>query len=169
MSEPRCRGRCKSKFSAEEDAQLLEIVSHAGCRDWSEVAMKLSGRNPRQCRERWNNYVNPTIKTAPWTDAEEGLLESKFAELGPRWQVIAPLFQGRSRNQVKNHWMTKQRRLNKKRRDEQQAIARERPPETRILAPPPIRIPAPPDPADDFFPPDPNAETIWEMMSLEYL
>jgi hypothetical protein len=66
------------------------------------------------------------IVTSPWTEAEEQMLDVMFAEFGPRWHVIAQFFPHRSKNQVKNQWMTKQRRLNKKTRKEQEVMARER-------------------------------------------
>jgi hypothetical protein len=161
MSERRSPGRYKSKFSPDEDARLLEIVSQTGCQDWLKVAAQLKGRNPRQCRERWNNYVNPSITTAPWTDIEEHLLESKFAELGPRWHVIAPFFPGRSRNQVKNHWMTKQRRVNKRRKEEQEPIARD---QRKRTPPPPVRRPGPPE---ELFQPEAKDDAFWDIIGFD--
>jgi hypothetical protein len=114
MEVKRTPGRFKNKFTAAEDYLLLEVVDKFGCRDWAEVASHIEGRNARQCRERWNNYVNPSIAKVPWTSTEEALLEQKFREYGTKWQTIASFFPSRSKNHIKNHWLTKQRRLKKK-------------------------------------------------------
>jgi hypothetical protein len=168
MSERRSLDRRKNKFTAGEDARLLEVVSHSVCRDWLDVAVQMEGRSPRQCRERWNNYVNPSIVTTPWTDIEERLLESKFAEFGPRWQIISGLLPGRSKNHVRNHWMTKQRRLNKKRKVDIEAISSEREQQSR-LSPPPDGTQNQLDAAEELFQPEAEDDTLWEIISFDYL
>jgi hypothetical protein len=100
----------KSKFSQFEDAQLRHVIARGICRDWSEVAREIPGRNARQCRERWNNYVNPDLSRAKWTDEEERLLIRQYQEHGSKWQVIAKSFPHRSKNQIKNRWFAYQRR-----------------------------------------------------------
>jgi hypothetical protein len=101
----------KAKFTPEEDARLREVVERCGTSDWSVVAREMFDRKPRQCRERWNNYVNPVIVNSAWTLAEDQLLETKFNELGARWKEIAQFFPTRSKNQVKYRWMTKQKNM----------------------------------------------------------
>jgi hypothetical protein len=165
MLERRSPGRYKSKFTAQEDSRLLAVVSQGYCRAWSEVALQMGGRNPRQCRERWNNYVNPAIITTPWTDAEDRMLDAKFAELGPRWQIIARFFPERSKNQVKNHWMTKQRRLNKKRREQQDAIAKQRAREIVKTA----RDQPPPHPDEGPFQQEARDDPFWDMIAFDFL
>jgi hypothetical protein len=64
-------------------------------------------RIPRQCRERWTQYLNPSVQNPPWTPEEDILLAKKFNEFGPRWKAITACFTNRSRNSIKNHWMTK--------------------------------------------------------------
>ena len=113
MEEKRKPGKFKNKFTPAEDALLLEVVDRFGCKDWSEVASHLQGRNARQCRERWNNYVNPAIAKLPWTPAEDRLLEQKFREFGTKWHSIAAFFPNRSKNSIKNHWMAHQKKMNR--------------------------------------------------------
>jgi hypothetical protein len=164
MIERQSADRYKSRFTADEDIRLLEIISQCGCRDWSEVAVQMKGRNARQCRERWNNYVNPSITMTPWTAQEEQLLESKFAEIGPQWQIISGFLPGRSKNHVRNHWMTKQRRLNKKRKNDIEAIAPEREPQLS-----PVSTPDQPETAQELFKAAPKDGTFWDIISLDYL
>jgi hypothetical protein len=105
--------RLKKKFSLAEDVLLRELVQSSDPVNWSSVASHFPDRNGRQCRDRWVNYVNPTITNTPWTADEDRLLDEKFEELGTRWIRIAVAFPRRSASQIKNHWITKQRRLQK--------------------------------------------------------
>ena len=100
----------KIKFTQEEDQILRDAVEKLGTSDWRAVAFHLPNRNPRQCRERWNNYVNPQVSVArPWTPEEDQLLEEKYAELGGKWQTLASFFANRSTNNVKNRFVMLQR------------------------------------------------------------
>lgn len=105
----------KIKFTKVEDEILLQVVTKLGTGDWHAVAEHLPSRNPRQCRERWNNYVNPQIAQAsPWTDEEDRLLEAKYEEIGARWRTLASFFPARSTNNVKNRFIVLQRRKRRK-------------------------------------------------------
>lgn len=104
----------KIKFSPQEDMILLQAVTSFGTSDWHVIATALPGRNARQCRERWNNYVNPALSNSIWTPEEDHFLLAKYQEIGPRWQTIASFFGVRSTNSVKNRYITLQRRLSKK-------------------------------------------------------
>jgi hypothetical protein len=97
----------KRKFTTSEDLMLREIVPNTVPLDWSKIASHFPDRNARQCRDRWFNYVNPVIVTAPWDPEEEALLEEKWKELGNRWKQISHFFPTRSANQIKNHWLAR--------------------------------------------------------------
>lgn len=108
----RC-GERKLKFSFEDDKRLAHCVAIAGDSDWNKIARMMGNRNGRQCRERWNNYVNPVLRNDAWTPEEVNLLILKYKELGPRWNRIAKSFQNRSTNSVKNKWLTMKRQEDK--------------------------------------------------------
>jgi hypothetical protein len=57
-----------------------------------------------QCRERWSNYLSPNIRSDPWTEAEDRLVVEKMNEDHFSWSLIAPFFNGRSDNDIKNRW-----------------------------------------------------------------
>jgi hypothetical protein len=101
----------KAKFSMSEDELLAQSVAELGTGDWRQVANRLPGRNGRQCRDRWFNYVSPTVINAPWTSSEELLLIEKFREFGPVWKYIATFFSCRSEVNVNNHWRLMARRV----------------------------------------------------------
>jgi hypothetical protein len=107
MDHRRRPGSCKQKFTPEEDLRLRDIVDRWGSKDWVTVAKLMRDRTPRQCRERWTNYLNPAILNAPWTPDEDALLENKHRQFGSNWQVIAGFFPNRSKNNIKNRWNTK--------------------------------------------------------------
>jgi hypothetical protein len=111
MDLHKAQGHFRCKFSPAEDLKLREVVEQLGSADWASVATHMAPRNARQCRERWTNYLNPSLVNAPWTASEESLLEEKFAEFGTKWQVIAVFFPSRSKNDIKNHWISNQRNL----------------------------------------------------------
>lgn len=99
------KNNLKVKFTEEEDAKLAKLVMLHGSKDWIQISKLMETRNPRQCRERWNNYVNPALRTDPWTAEEDQLLDQKFAEFGPRWNKISKFFVNRSDNNIRNRWM----------------------------------------------------------------
>jgi hypothetical protein len=111
MDQSEHQPRFKWKFSPIEDIRLTEIVARCGSANWTLVAAQMPGRNARQCRERWMNYINPGLNHTPLSLDEDKLLDEKYRELGPRWQLIATFLPGRGKNFLKNHWISKQRRL----------------------------------------------------------
>jgi hypothetical protein len=112
LSVPRAKppGPEKAKFSVEDDDRLLAAVMRLGTSHWDEVAREVGARNARQCRDRWRNYVNPSlIQNNPWTDEEDAILVSQVAELGAKWMTIVQLFPSRSINNLKNRYHMLQR------------------------------------------------------------
>jgi hypothetical protein len=103
----------RDKFGPEEDKLLTEAVQLHGESDWSLVATFLPGRNARQCRERWFNYVNPHLVKRSWTLEEDSLLVQKYNEFGPHWNVLCRLFDGRGRNDLKNRLSVIRRKQNR--------------------------------------------------------
>ena len=104
----------KCKFTAEEDKLLLEIASQTKVHNWNEIAQKVGTRNARQCRERWNNYLNPSLRNDPWTEEEDRLLIDLHAEYGTHWNKISKMFCNRSDNSIRNRWQLLMRHLEKR-------------------------------------------------------
>jgi hypothetical protein len=94
----------RRKFSPSEDDTLLQLVAKHGAYNWPQIAHHLPGKTGRQCRDRFANYLVPTLNHAPWSAAEDFLLTQKFRQLGPHWSQIASYLPGRSSNSVKNRW-----------------------------------------------------------------
>jgi leucyl-tRNA synthetase len=109
MLAARRPGQDKHKFTSAEDDHLRAVVRQIGAADWTLVALQMSPFTPRQCRERWTNYLNPTLENSKWTPAEDEILETKYAQVGAKWRVIADIFPARSKNNVKYRWLRLQR------------------------------------------------------------
>ncbi|KAG5180027.1 hypothetical protein JKP88DRAFT_154799, partial [Tribonema minus] len=95
-----------------EDKRLAVLVAHFN-QAWSSVARYMPGREPKQCRERFNNVVNPALlRSGPWTPEEDALLESMMQQTGHRFADAARCLPGHSYNDVKNRFNTLQRAKN---------------------------------------------------------
>jgi hypothetical protein len=98
-AEPR-----RKKFTRDEDERLRRLIRQFGDRDWASICRHMPGRNARQCRHRYNNYLVEGHQHAVWTEAEEQVILAKYQEFGPKWVRISSFLTGRTGNDVKNRW-----------------------------------------------------------------
>jgi hypothetical protein len=97
-------------FQPNEDVLLRRLVDEFGTSNWRRIAVQMPDRSPRQCRERYQTYLNAAINMAPWSEQEDQLLLAKFEQLGSRWGDYRPFFRNRTLNNIKNRWNTITRR-----------------------------------------------------------
>ena len=93
----------RKRFTPAED-QLIKTLALHGELSWDDIAKHLPGRTGRQCRDRYNNYLNKLVIHKEWTEEEDEIIKQKYQELGPRWAAISNYLEGRSGNNVKNRW-----------------------------------------------------------------
>ncbi|OHS95411.1 hypothetical protein TRFO_10558 [Tritrichomonas foetus] len=92
------------KFTPEEDNRIKELVRLFGVQAWDQIAKELPGRNARQVRDRYKNYLLDSLISDPWTEEEDQIIMEKYEEFGAHWVKIAKVLGHRSGNDVKNRW-----------------------------------------------------------------
>lgn len=108
----------KGKWHIQEDEKLRGLVAKLGTDGlWNKIAEAFCfTRSPKQCRERWQNFLDPSLNTSNWTDAEDKLLLKLHTIHGSSWAQIASSFPGRTNDRVKRRVKTLLR--NRKRKKE---------------------------------------------------
>lgn len=74
-----------------EDEILKTAVSKYGLTQWARISSLLVRKTPKQCKARWQEWLDPSIKKIEWSrDEDEKLLH--MAKLMPtQWRTIAPV------------------------------------------------------------------------------
>lgn len=92
----------KIRFTAEEDSKLKKYVKRAGKNlDWNVISLKMKVRSPRQCRERYNNYLRADLKKTQFSEDEDRVILEKYSLLGKKWFDISRYVPGRSPNSIR--------------------------------------------------------------------
>lgn len=93
------------KFSDTEDKKLKDMVSRLGTNNWSIISKQFKDKTPKQCRDRWRNYVDPELRHDMWSVEEDEMLIEKFKQIGSKWTVMMKYFNHRSSNDIRYRWM----------------------------------------------------------------
>ena len=92
-------------WTEEEDDQLRKLVAEFGPKKWVFVASKMENKGGKQCRRRWQNYLNcDNNKQGGWSPEEDEVLMTKHKIVGNKWTEIAKAVGGRTDNAVKNRY-----------------------------------------------------------------
>ena len=83
--------------------------------EWKKISKRLSKilkkhKTPKQCRDRWLNYVNPSLKNEKLSEDELQKLFALQKKLGNKWSKISKEFPEKSENLLKNSFYSTIRR-----------------------------------------------------------
>jgi hypothetical protein len=92
----------RTKFTELEDLKLRNLVEAMPFVNWKVIGGLMGNRSPRQCRERYKNYLAPSVRMEPWTAEEDALLLEKHREIGPKWAQMTHFFNNRTAVGLKN-------------------------------------------------------------------
>lgn len=133
-----------------EDEILKVAVMKYGKNQWARISSLLVRKTPKQCKARWYEWLDPSIKKTEWSKEEEEKLLHLAKLMPTQWRTIAPLI-GRTANQCLEHYekLLDQARRKEGEEDEEALTIDEakrlRPGE---VDPSPETKPARPDPVD---------------------
>jgi hypothetical protein len=105
--DPNIINRTCGKWAAKEDAKLIEGVQKYGNNNWLAVTAIVPGRTKSQCRQRWANFVDPSIDRTlgKWATEEDAKLIDAVKKCGKDWLAVAALVPGRNNEQCCHRWV----------------------------------------------------------------
>ncbi len=62
-----------------------------GKNQWARSASLLRHKSAKQCKARWNEWLDPSIKKTEWSHEEEEKLLHMARLMPTQWRTIAPL------------------------------------------------------------------------------
>lgn len=101
----------KGNWSVDEDALLLLWVQERGPCKWTQCSKGIRGRCGKQCRERWVNILNPSVKKGKWSHQEQTQIFDSLRAHLTAWSTIAKILPGRTENSIKNYFYSSLRRI----------------------------------------------------------
>ncbi|KAH7035400.1 pre-mRNA splicing factor component-domain-containing protein [Microdochium trichocladiopsis] len=81
-----------------EDEILKASVSKYGLNQWARVSSLLPRKSAKQCKARWSEWLDPSIKKIEWSKEEDEKLLHLAKLMPTQWRTIAPIV-GRTANQ----------------------------------------------------------------------
>ena len=113
------KGYHYTTFTKAEDKKILSLANDQKIKNWKEIASHISGKTPKQVRDRYNGYLKCPHDDRPFTEYEDNIILQFVHENGKFWKKLARLLNKRSNNQVKNRYQILSRRMNKKSTEKQ--------------------------------------------------
>eukprot|EP01105_Mastigella_eilhardi_P006388 TRINITY_DN17988_c0_g1_i1.p1 TRINITY_DN17988_c0_g1~~TRINITY_DN17988_c0_g1_i1.p1 ORF type:complete len:799 (-),score=259.69 TRINITY_DN17988_c0_g1_i1:50-2398(-) len=86
-----------------EDEILKAAVMKYGKNQWARISSLLVRKSAKQCKARWNEWLDPSIKKTDWSREEEERLLHLAKIMPTQWRSIAPLV-GRTASQCLEHY-----------------------------------------------------------------
>ncbi len=86
-----------------EDEILKAAVMKYGLNQWSRISSLIARKSAKQCKARWYEWLDPSIKKTEWTREEEEKLLYLAKIFPSQWRTIAPVV-GRTPAQCVEHY-----------------------------------------------------------------
>jgi hypothetical protein len=86
-----------------QDEILKAAVMKYGKNQWSRIASLLHRKSAKQCKARWFEWLDPSIKKTEWSREEEEKLLHLARLMPTQWRTIAPII-GRTAAQCLEHY-----------------------------------------------------------------
>ncbi|GFG36437.1 hypothetical protein Cfor_00680 [Coptotermes formosanus] len=99
----------KTKWTADEDNKLKELVVKYKNQNWDAIAQELgTHRSAYQCMFQYQTRLNDSLRKGKWTKEEDNYLKEvvercRFGSYIP-WSKVASFMVARSKSQVFNRW-----------------------------------------------------------------
>jgi pre-mRNA-splicing factor CDC5/CEF1 len=74
-----------------EDEILKAAVMKYGKNQWSRIASLLHRKSAKQCKARWYEWLDPSIKKTEWSREEDEKLLHMAKLMPTQWRTIAPI------------------------------------------------------------------------------
>ncbi|KNH08881.1 SANT/Myb domain containing protein [Perkinsela sp. CCAP 1560/4] len=84
LNDPR-----RTQWRNSEDELLKAFVMKYGTNSWSRISCTLRYKTPNQCRERWNEYLNPVLQVRKWSPKDDENLLRLAKAFPNQWKTIA--------------------------------------------------------------------------------
>ena len=101
----------KGPWSDKEDQLLRNWVEKHGPFNWTKCSEYIKGRSGKQCREHWNNSLDPNLLKGQWTSEEDLLIMIFYKKYDGSWKKIIPIFKKRTENSIKNRFFSQLRKI----------------------------------------------------------
>ncbi|XP_044530724.1 cell division cycle 5-like protein [Gracilinanus agilis] len=86
-----------------EDEVLKAAVMKYGKNQWSRIASLLPRKSAKQCKARWHEWLDPSIRKTEWAREEEEKLLHLAKLMPTQWRTLAPIV-GRTAAQCLEHF-----------------------------------------------------------------
>ncbi|KAH7888895.1 pre-mRNA splicing factor component-domain-containing protein [Phlebopus sp. FC_14] len=74
-----------------EDEVLKAAIAKYGKNQWARISSLLVRKTPKQCKARWYEWLDPSIKKTEWSKTEDEKLLHLAKLMPTQWRTIAPL------------------------------------------------------------------------------
>ncbi|XP_062029068.1 uncharacterized protein LOC133745092 [Rosa rugosa] len=92
------------KWTPEEDKRLIVAQMLFGSKSWNKTAQFVPGRTQAQCRDRYVNSLEPSLRCGEWTEEEDSRLIAAIEEYGHCWSKVAACVPHRTDNMCWRRW-----------------------------------------------------------------